>query len=149
AVRNRALWKALREQLGPVIDGLCSLPPAEAWRGDLLRGLVAYVDPGTALDPGMTRRFAGAIGQVADEAARTRLKAVEGALVARGRATEEAVELIRRRDHVRLRDLKAAILDDLGDAIAPLVRAAVYLAIWSGDPTYDPLPDLGRIPTGE
>jgi hypothetical protein len=146
AIQNRALWKTLRDRLGRLISQLTRFSPEVAWRGHLLRGLVACVDTGTTLDPESIGQFAAAIDRVGSETARSRLKALEGMLVARARATDEARELVRRRDPVRLRELKETVLDSLGDALPPLLRAAVYLTLWQIDPGYDPMPELRRIP---
>ena len=77
---------------------------------------------------------------------RTRLRTIEAALAAKDRATDEAVALIGRRDAAGLAQLKATLLDPLGDAVPPLVRAAVELTLWDTDPAYDPVPGLQRIP---
>ena len=148
AVKNRALWGPLRDQLVPLIDRLGRFSTDLAWRAPLLRGLLAYVEPGRPFDEEQVRQFAVAVERVelqGGETARTRLKQIEGSLAARAKATDEAVGLLRARDVARLRELKTAVLDPLGDALPPLVRAAVYVALWQDDSRYDPLPDLRRI----
>jgi hypothetical protein len=91
-------------------------------------------------------QFSAAIDQVESPIARTRLKEIEANLVTRVQATDQALEFIERGDTVRLRELKASVLDPLADAIPPLLRASVYLMLGTSEPTYDPLPDLRRIP---
>jgi hypothetical protein len=144
-VKNRSLWGELRQRLNDVIDRLGKLGSEANWKRRLLVGLLAYVDTSTTLNPDDLAAFSAAVERTDGEAARTKLKRIEGALIARAKAVEEAVTLVRNKDYPRLRDLKETVLDSLGDAIPPAVRAAVYLTVWQGDPSYDPLPELQRI----
>lgn len=149
AVQNRALWQGVRTQLEPLIARLSAGEAASVWQGHLLAGLLAYVDRNTAFAPAQLAQFAAAIEHVPDAAARTKLKYMEGALVSRAQATDEATRLVRRKDYARLRELNDTVLASLGDTIPTLVRAAVYLTLWQGEPQYDPLPDLQRLPRDE
>src|SRR5262249_50276762 len=117
AVQNRGLWGPLRERLTPLVGRLAQFSTELAWQAPLLQGLMVYVEPGGTLDAEGVRRFSSAVERIDPQqsAARTRLKQIEAALVTRGKATEEAVELLRKRDVVRLRELKDTVLDELGD----------------------------------
>ena len=146
AVRYRALWIAIREQLAPLVQRLESLPPAQAWKGHLLAGLTASADSEVTPELPRLTQFSAAIDRVESATARTRLRQIEAALLTRVQATDQALALIDRGDPARLRELKEVVLDPLGDSIPPLVRAAVYVSLGNADPTYDPLSDLQRIP---
>jgi hypothetical protein len=145
-LHNRALWGELRDRMTSVIEALQKLPQEQAWPAALLRGLVAYVDSSIVISLDQLLQFGRAIERIDDPAGRKRLTAIEGALLTRARATEEAIGYIRRQEFAKLRALQDQVLAPLGDAVPPLVRAAVYLTLWLGDPVYDPLPDLQRIP---
>jgi len=145
-VQNRALWNELRAQLDLSVERLLASVAELGSQGHLLAGLLAYVDRNVRLAPEQLTQFAVAIERVSSDAARTELKNIEGALVARAQATEEAVRLIRRKEYERLRELNDTVLASLGDAIPSLVRAAVYLTLWRAEGDYDPLPDLQRLP---
>ena len=142
-VKNRALWRTVRGELDPLLARLRE--SAEPWRGDLLAGLVAYVDAGAALDLELIRRFAAAAERAGSPFARTRLRNIQAALTSRALATEEAVSLMRAGRTAELRDLAQTVLESAGESIPPLVRAAVHLTLWRDDPSYDPLPALRRI----
>ncbi len=144
-VKNRSLWGALRPRLNDIINRLPALGEEGTWKRNLLVGLVAYVDSSVTLNAADLASFSTAVERVESALARTKLKRIEGALVARAKAVEEAVALVRRKDYARLRDLKVTVLDSLGESIPPLVRVAVCLTVWQGDPTYDPLPELQRV----
>ena len=140
------LWKTLREQLVPLVRQLAAFPPEVAWKGHLLAGFIASVDSETPFDMPRLEQFSAAIDRVDSRTARSHLKSMEAGLVTRVKATDKALDLIGRGDVRPLRELKAAVLDPLGDIVPPLVRAAVYMTLWNADPEYDPTPDLRRIP---
>jgi tetratricopeptide (TPR) repeat protein len=141
-----AMWRKLRSELEDVATDLSAAPEAFAWRGHLLLGLIAYVDSNATPTLSQLERFSAAVEQVESPKAKRRLKTIEADLLTRARATDEAIEYVRRRAYAELRPLHDHVLTPLGDAIPALVRAAVTMTLWEGDPTYDPLPDLQRIP---
>lgn len=145
-VQNRALWRTLRGQLRDLLAHAAERVPADVWWAQLLEGMLASVDSELVLDLPRLEKFSTAIERVESHFARERLKTMEGALLTKLKATEEAVELLRRDDVSHLRELKQAVLDGLGDAIPPTVRAAVAMTLWNADASYDPLPDLQQIP---
>ncbi|MGC9356352.1 MAG: hypothetical protein ACP5GX_00710 [Anaerolineae bacterium] len=145
-VRLETMWRNLRSKLESVAAELSAAPTSLAWRGDLLIGLIAYVDSEATPTLPQLEKFGAAVEQVESRQARRKLATIEGELLTRARATDEAVEYIRRRAYAELRALQDQVLAPLGDAIPAQVRAAVYMTLWEGDPGYDPLPDLQRIP---
>ena len=145
-VHNRTLWRTLRPQLDSAATLTLQAPEDFAWRGHLLAGLIAFVDSSATLSVDQVDRFSRAIEHPPIQESRARLKAIEGVLQTRTRATEEAVAYIRQWEYQKLRVLQDQVLSPLGDAIPPLVRAAVYLTLWWTKPSYDPVPDLQRIP---
>lgn len=145
-VKNRALWGEVHDQLLSLVERLVECSVAWAWRGHLFKGLIAYVDSRSTLSMEQLAQFSAAVEQVKSDAARTRLKTIEGALVARAKATEEAIALLRRNDLHRLREHQAAVLAPLGDVIPSLVRAAVCLALWQADPSLNAVGYLQRLP---
>ena len=145
-VRNRSLWGALREELLLAVQRLEASPAALAWRAHQLAGLIAYVDRNITLDLDQIDLFSAAIDYIESETARTQLRAIEGDLLSKAKATEEAINLIQRKEWRLLREHNDTVLTALADAIPSLVRAMVYMTLWQADPTYDPLPDLYRVP---
>jgi hypothetical protein len=140
------MWRKLRDELMEAIVKLTSTQTNTAWRGSLLKGLIAYMDSETTPTLNELETFSAAIENVANTNTKRQLKSIEGELLTRVRATEEAIEYIQRRAYPELRSFQDKVLDPLGDAIPGLIRAAVYMTIWEGDPSYDPLPALKRIP---
>lgn len=143
-MRNRTLWGRTRADLLTLVETLEALPPANAWPGYLLRGLLAYVG-GLNLSLDQLKRFSQAIEYLRNPEGRIRLRTVEGALLTRAKATEEAIDCIKRQDRAALRTLYDQVLTSLGDAIPPLVRAMVVMTLWQGDPSFDPLPELEQL----
>ncbi len=149
----RSRWRTCH----PVLHAVASrLEAAErspvAWRGHLLRGLLAYVDSSRSPDPNQLRRFSAATGRVPpDRRGVAGLKAIETALITRVRATDEAAALIRNGRTSELRDLHERVLVPLGTAIPTLVRVAVVVTLWDADRRgFDPLATLHALqPTPE
>src|SRR5205085_4994601 len=98
-VQNRALWNDLRAQLDQSVERLAASVAELALQGHLLAGLLAYVDRNVTLAPDQLAQFAAASERVPSDAARTELKRIEGALVAKAQATEECVRLIQRKEY--------------------------------------------------
>ena len=147
-VKNRSLWGGIRPHIDDVLKDLAECGQDLAWRSHLLAGLVAYIDSSIGINLAGIDRFSAAVERLESASARTALKAIEGLLITQAKATDEAIELVRKGNHRHLRQLKETVLADLGDAIPALVRATVYLTLWEADQTYDPLPDLKVIPVG-
>lgn len=146
-LHNQTLWRSLRPELDTAVASAVDASDGAGWRGHLLEGLIAFVDSSVCLSVDQLASFSRAMENLPLDAGRARLKAIEGVLRTRARATEEAVAYIEQGEHHELRALQDQVLAPLGDAIPPIVRAAVYLALWSAEPAYDPIRDLQRIPT--
>jgi hypothetical protein len=141
-VQNRALWHGLRTQLEQIITILAQSPPEHNWRAHLLLGLVAFVDSNTTLSTTQLEKFSQSIEKETDDKGRKRLRTVEGTLVTRSLATEEAIKYIHQKSYRDLQTLQERVLVPLGDAIASSVRAAIHMTLWEGNPDYNPLPYL-------
>lgn len=142
----QAMWRTLRSRLQGMVGELSEAPPEFAWRGHLLLGLIAYVDSEATPSMAQVEQFGAAIEQVDSKQAQRSLQAVEGVLLTRARATDEAIGYVQRRAYAELRTLQDQVLEPLGDAVPAMVRAAVFITLWEGNPAYDPLPDLHTIP---
>lgn len=146
-VHNRTLWRDLHSHLDQIVSELVQSSEEFAWRGYLLAGLVAFLDTNTTLSAELVSQFSQAIEYFGDQVGRTRLKTLEGILLTRSRAAEEATSYIKQGETAKLRVLQDQVLAPLGDAVPPIVRAAVYMTLWQAELDYDPLPDLQRIPS--
>ena len=77
ALQNRALWRTLREQAAPALARLLQWHDC---RGDLLRGLLAFVEPGVVLTLDQVRAFSAALEEVGHAGARARLNGILSSL---------------------------------------------------------------------
>ncbi|MGD2088742.1 MAG: hypothetical protein PVH61_21365 [Candidatus Aminicenantes bacterium] len=141
-----AMWRRLRERTLQYTKKLTTLSSSQAWKGYFLEGLMAYVESSSALNMEQLNIFTSAIENISGKEMRIRLKAIEAVLLTRIKATEEAADLIKKRKYKELRKFQQNVLEPLGDAVPAFVRAAVYISIWEGDPSYDPIPSLKQIP---
>ncbi len=128
--QNRALWESVQERLKQLMEQLERQGTAGKSCAALLRGLMQFADRNARITAEDVRAFSAAADVTAQPAARVRLKAVEGALESRSRATEAAVQLVKQGDARALRELQSNILAPLGDAVPASVRAAVILTLW-------------------
>lgn len=142
SVEGRALWNDLLRRVEQMLARLDHASSDIQWRRDLIRGLIEWAGRESAPTPESLARFAAAIGAAHHGQASERLRAIEGELISKARAIDESLSLVARRDVVRLRELHATLLAELGEAIPPTVRALVAMTIWQSDPSFDPLPEL-------
>ena len=144
-VQHQAQWRKLRPLLARIKAALAQTDTTVRWRADLLEGLIAYVDSNVPLTIAQVERFAKACDFIPVDEGRSRLKAIEGVLLTRAKAIDEAIALVEARAFEPLQVLRNEVLDPLGDAIPGAVRAAVYMTLWEGNPAYDPWSDLQQI----
>jgi hypothetical protein len=144
--KNRTLWTAARQSIAPLLDRLANAPAQWSWWAPLLTGLIAYTDHNVTLNLDEIARFAAAIEHVESPTARTRLREIEASLISRANAVEQASLLIREKRYRELHEFNASVLSHFAESIPAPVRAAVQMTLWNADPTYDPLPELLRVP---
>lgn len=157
-VQNRARWATLRQTLLAGVSKTLQAEGQAAWRSSFLFGLLAYVDKNLLPSEEQIAQFTASLEHVPGFQKKKSAKAgdppqglwkIQGELATRSQAAREAARLVKSRDAQALKDLNEQALETLGDTIPGSLRAAVYLTLWENDASYDPLPDLRRIPVDE
>jgi hypothetical protein len=143
-VQNQALWGTLRDHVLGTAVRLQRFPARNAWRGDLLVGLVSFAETSRLLDDRTLVAFEKAATRFggADDAGP--LEQVRAALLNRALAASRAMALVDQQDWEALEDLYHSVLLRLGGAIPPLVRISVVMSLWDIGKLDDPLPELLR-----
>ena len=146
--QNRVMWAELREKILQLIGRMVQTGSALVWKAHLVAGFVTFVETSCSPDPNLLADFAAAIDQGESPETLTSLKTIQGVLVARAKATQEAMRLVDNGDKASLLLFKKEVLDPIRETVPPLIRAAVVMTLWENDPTWDPLPELHTLDCG-
>ena len=142
--QNRSLWSLAAKDIFRLANELSGLDKTKSL---FIQGLAVYIDRNATLSVEQIQSFHEAVEQLGeDPQKRAGLIAIEGALLTRSKAAEEAIGYIQRGDWPGLRALFEEVLIPLGDAVPAQVRAAVCLSLAVHAQDFDPLPELRRIP---
>ena len=145
-VRNRSIWALIKEELNSIIKELDKLDIEKSGKGNILLGLLAYLDRNLVLPMEDIQKFSEAIDYFYNNVKTDGFQKIEGELIVRCQAAKEAEKLIERRDYEGLKHLEEHVLRKLSDSLPGAIRAAVYMTLWEGDQSFDPLPFLKKIP---
>jgi len=148
-LQNKALWKDARALIFDSISFFQKNKADDSWKGFLLEGFLAFVERGTVMNIEQVRAFSSAVEYIQSRKGRQRLKTIEGALITRANAVEEAQDLLVDKNYKGLERFYSKILEPLGEAIPARIRAAVCLSLWEQDPSRNILGELKQIGTDQ